>query len=314
MTLYADAIAHNPYNISNDELIHDKIVDILSSPGAGLVQGSDEWHEFRKWHLNASEIGAVLGDDKSKSAAKLMRQKCNTLTASETSRENDPASLRALSHGHQFESEAGLIFCKRNKAALIALGSVECKVPKYEFLAASVDGIIMPQMCIAEIKCPYRRQFTTQYSLDDLKTKHRHYWHQIQCQMLILGIREAVFIQYGVSPNENFVTEPVLHSISVDYDPSWLEVYGPMLKAFWDKVEEYRRNNVDWDSVDRKTSNMTRDVPDYATIVGRVDDLFDGNGYTKQAPILPAGSVNYQRQHRSSFSSGSCNWIMKKAQ
>jgi putative phage-type endonuclease len=79
------------------------------------------------------------------------------------------------------------------------------------------DGALAPVML--EVKCPYRRKIVQ-------GTIPRHYYAQVQINMLICGLPHADFVEYRPPPNFE------LNIVRVVPDAAWLRDAIPKLKKF----------------------------------------------------------------------------------
>ena len=66
-----------------------------------LIQGSNEWHQYRATHFNASDAAAMLGLSPHESRADLLRR-----TALGETPEVSPAQQRVFDRGHEYEATA----------------------------------------------------------------------------------------------------------------------------------------------------------------------------------------------------------------
>ncbi len=189
-----------------------------------MIQGSAEWHEWRRNSIGASEISAVLGLNPWKSAYQLFLEKTGQAApfqgnaATRRGQELEPVALELL-------KDQGWIIkpgpCIRSNA--------------HPFLSASFDAIGFDagdddaSEYIIEVKCPGEKQF------EAMREKvPPYYYAQVQQQLLIaeefgIGCGQAIF----------YVFHPELgayrHIVASRQD-YWREIIDEG-RTFWDRVE-----------------------------------------------------------------------------
>ena len=279
---------YNPLNLRlSDYPIHPKIKEALTSPYAGLEQGSEGWHSFRLMHLNSSEIGAAMGVDTFKDTETLFKEKCLLISPEELHRRAQPANQEPLQHGHKNEPECGLLYCLRKKDLCFTLGSIEYREdPNYRFLASSIDMFALRGQNVAEIKCPYRAE-VKEYTVRDIEIVKTSYAHQMQSQMLISGLHKMDFVQYGAHPNPRYPPgKSKLIITPIPYDPNWAPDILPRLRAFWDRVEAYRYQHSDWNQKPPPPFIPKQTIPLSETLEN-VRRFWDEDGYPRRRPLPP---------------------------
>ena len=70
------------------------------------------------------------------------------------------------------------------------------------------------------------------------------YVPQIQLQMEVAGVDRTDFVRYFPAKGDD--DAPVCTCIRVERDPEWLPSALPKLRAFYERVQEYRRAHPDW--------------------------------------------------------------------
>jgi len=144
-----------------------------------LEQGSQEWLDFRKTKIGASDSASILGIG-FKSPYALWQEK---LGLSETivnaamrrGTENEPLAIAA------FAMEEGVIV----KPAVYIH-------PKHEWMAASLDGISSDLKVAVEVKCPGR----IDHEIASNKKVPPKYVPQLQHQMEVMGLDEMFYLSY----------------------------------------------------------------------------------------------------------------------
>lgn len=231
-------------------------------------QRTDAWHAKRGEMITASEVYQVLGTDAGRK--EVMMRKL------EPRKEGTGPPIAALAWGTRFEPVAKRIYEERTNCAITDVSCVQH--PVYSFLGASPDGLIVPNADdprrygrLVEFKCPMSRKPGEEIPAG--------YVHQMQMQMECTGIDECEYVEFrfkqanytewkrntgtkgffAVYDDGKVVYDEevdadncqmvywVLQSIKEDFvqkDPNWLPTVLPKLRAFWDEVEEHRKNGT----------------------------------------------------------------------
>lgn len=150
-----------------------------------MIQGSEEWLEYRSSRLNASEAGAVMEVNPwfPRNPAELFDLKTGAKTV-----EENPAMRR----GTELEPEA-------RAAAQDVLGEqFTPAVRQRERYSASLDGEDFDGATALEIKCPMRTDSKLFRILGgkDLKEVAPHYWWQLVHQQYVSGFGLVYFCAY----------------------------------------------------------------------------------------------------------------------
>jgi len=177
-----------------------------------LVQGSQEWHEFRLTHHGASEAAAMLGLSKNTTRSELMHMK-HTGTPKEFS---DWVQKNILDHGHEVEAMARPIIEERIGDDLYP---VTCSnEDEGGNLSASCDGLTMAGDTAFEHK-QWAKELAASVAAGVLPEDHMPQCQQI---MLVTGASRVVFTVSDGTP-ENMV------HMDVRPDPEWFS----RIKAGW---------------------------------------------------------------------------------
>ena len=216
--------------------------------------------------ITASEVYKVFSTDDAR--RELMTRKLEPPVSSEGS-----APIPALIWGTRFEPVAKRIYEETTKCHIIDVSCVQH--PKYPFLGASPDGLIVPNDAddlkrygrLVEFKCPMSRQPKDEIPIG--------YWHQMQMQMECTGIDECEYVEFrfkqvsntewarfegqkggfAVYDDGNVVYDVTdmsddyqvvywilqsIKSVFVPKDPNWLPDHIERLQSFWDEVVRHR--------------------------------------------------------------------------
>lgn len=147
-----------------------------------LIQGSAEWHAFRRQHYTASDAPAMLGVSPYKTRAELLREKATGIAPEVT-----PAQQRVFEHGHALEAAA------RPVAEAIVGEELYPVVGSAGKLAASFDGLTMLGDTAFEHKTLNQ---SLRYEWDEARGDHlpEHYRAQMEQQLLVSGAERALFM------------------------------------------------------------------------------------------------------------------------
>ena len=170
-------------------------------------QRSKEWFEMRKGMLTASSLACALGDDHFKSRNELILEKVED--------KQIPFLPNPITEwGVKYEEIATKFYEALNDLEIIEFGLIPH--PDFTIFGASPDGICSndsPDEFIGrmlEIKCPPKRKFT--------KTVPKHYWYQMQGQLVCCDLEECDFLQVKFQEYDN-VDDYVADINNSDMDP-----------------------------------------------------------------------------------------------
>lgn len=152
-----------------------------------LQQNTEEWIEFRKGKIGASDSPIIMGVSPWKSSYDLWLEKLGL---------SEVYTNEAMQRGHRFEASARFEFELENNF------SVEPKVlvhPEYEWMIASLDGISEDGKKIVEIKCPGKDDHSQALS-GKIPEK---YYPQLQHQIEVSGVEKAYYFSWTT---DTFVT------------------------------------------------------------------------------------------------------------
>ncbi len=141
-----------------------------------LIQGSQEWLDYRRTMRNASETPAVLGISPWVTPYQLWLIKTGRSTQAVT---------QAMTHGTQLEPQARAAYEAQTGHVMNPL------VMQDGLYSASLDGITLAGDLLAEIKCPFRGRQSKLWREVKEGTVPAYYAAQIQHQMMVSGAAEA---------------------------------------------------------------------------------------------------------------------------
>jgi putative phage-type endonuclease len=149
-------------------------------------QRTREWHEQRYQMMTASNLWQTLGSDAQKN--RFIFDKCKPIEPTE---ENKWRSTEGSLHwGVKYEPLTAMVYEKKTGASVESLGCIQH--PKYAFLGASPDGIVVNAESplygrLVEIKNIYNRE------MDGIPSEA--YWVQIQSQLACCELEKCDFVE-----------------------------------------------------------------------------------------------------------------------
>jgi len=184
-----------------------KIVD-------GLVQGSDDWKEFRECGIGSSEIAAIMGLSSHKKPIDIYNEKMGITT---------PYVNCAMKRGSSYENEARRAF---EGDSNLPFHPICCTHDEYDYFRASLDGYNEETNSVLEIKVPKEQNYEAM-----CKSIPEMYNIQMQWQMMVSGAKTAVFLVYNPE-NKEFKATVVYP------DTSLFEKMTELAKIFWENFQQ----------------------------------------------------------------------------
>jgi len=151
-----------------------------------LIQGSEEWHAFRKSRIGASDSAAILGVSKWSTAMQLWERKLGIA--------NEQSVNFAMSRGVDLEDEARNAFTKLKNIVTIPT------VVQHETLdwcIASLDGLSLCYKYALEIKVPGREAHLSALA----GVVPSYYIPQLQHQLAVTGLDMIYYYSYDGQNN-----------------------------------------------------------------------------------------------------------------
>uniref|UniRef100_UPI00356409A8 lambda exonuclease family protein n=1 Tax=Halomonas sp. TaxID=1486246 RepID=UPI00356409A8 len=142
------------------------------------AQGTDQWHAARKGRITASVIGKVItGNGEDDVLRDMVRDALGYPRAF--------TGNVATEYGHANEDIARTEYAMETGRSPVETGFHTH--PKHDWLGASPDGLVGDDGLI-EIKAPFKLRDALEVPDELLDLGDRDlYWHQIQCQMAVMG-------------------------------------------------------------------------------------------------------------------------------
>ena len=176
------------------------------------IQGSDEWLEFRKTGIGASDIGAIMGLSPFKKAIDVYNDKKGL--------GKPQFSSNAMLRGTVYEEEARE---KYNKANNTNFQPIVVQHDDFDYFYASLDGYDEASGEVLEIKTPTNKKLIYQASIGQIPD---YYESQIQWQLFCTGAKTAIYLVYDPEGSE-------MHEIIVERDDERIEVLKGAAIDFW---------------------------------------------------------------------------------
>ena len=176
--------------------------------------GSQEWLQFRRNLITATDAAIILGLSPWKTPLQLYSDKIN---GTETPKN------AAMQRGIDLEPEARKAFEELTGYFV----NPEFRIhPVFSWMAASFDGI-NDEGVVVEIKCPGEKD----HKLALLGEVPAKYMPQLQHQMFVAGVEECFYFSYYPASRESAVI------VKVDADIEFQSTMIEAEKEFWDRLQ-----------------------------------------------------------------------------
>lgn len=145
-------------------------------------QGSDEWLEWRRGGVTASDAAVLLGVSPYKTKWRLWAEKTGY------AKEEDLSANPMVRHGKRYEDAARQLYESKHDELLlpVCVESVHAST-----LRASLDGLDGKDRPI-ELKCPSETTFNEVKLLGEKSEAYKLYNPQVQYQLLVTGAKDGV--------------------------------------------------------------------------------------------------------------------------
>lgn len=261
----------------------------------GLKQGSDEWKEYRKTKIMATDAAVLMNVSPYMTPLQLWRQKKGLIP--------EPIINSAMARGSALEAEALAWACKELKMELFP------QVIEHEngWAAASLDGVNFEEAALIEIKCPGERV----YGEISSGIIPPHWNAQMQHQMFVTGLHVACLAVYSGSEG---ILRPIIR------DETFIQELAQKGLEFWNLLEsnqepaptekdyvsiiatEYQKKLIShWSDVNDQLKFLTKMEKDYRDQICDLGDdgnafIYDSNGYRllRMSRISREGNVDWK--------------------
>lgn len=206
--------------------MHHQVERLLKAPQ--FIQRTAEWYVAREQRLTASDIAAALNIPPYETYSGSPRN--DLLNKKKNPESNKFFGNEYTEWGVKHEPEAIKLYEKMTNSKVLDFGLMIH--PTIDWLGASPDGITEEGVCI-EVKAPLSRQI-------EPGVIPKHYLPQVQCQLQVLGLNVAHFVQYR--PSElTWPKPPVLDVTVVEKDDDWWDENLPKLIKFREDLENWQQ-------------------------------------------------------------------------
>ena len=181
-----------------------------------MKQNTQEWLEFRKTKIGASDAPVILGMSPWKTPLQLWEEKLGIRPMQEIN--------EAMQRGHNLEPIAREAYI--NHTGNYCVPEVVTHA-EYDWMIASLDGIAFDRSIIIEIKCPGKNDHHTA-SLGKVPEK---YYAQLQHQLAVIGLDRLHYF--------SFRSEDDFYLIEIERDEKFINELISKEKDFWDKLQNF---------------------------------------------------------------------------
>lgn len=207
-----------------------------------ITQQSKAWHAARDCHITASDVAAVLGQNKYCSRTEVILRKLKQYEKLRRRMDGKPEEKEQDGGGAGMNAYAN-VACRwgqDHEAEAAALYSYVTGTPLYcddigllihatnRCVGATPDALARDRPLLIEIKSPYRRRVVPGYVPD-------YYMPQVQVQMEVCDMDLCHFVQYTPA---TIATRGSMDIVEVKRDPEWWKSTSPQLVRFWKEVIE----------------------------------------------------------------------------
>lgn len=182
---------------------------------SALVQQTQEWLNFRKNHLGASDAPPIMDVSPWKTSYQLWLEKMDLIPSTFQS--------SAMKRGIQLESEASLNF------SLMTGHAVSPKViihPAIPFMMASMDGISEDGKVAVEIKCPGFKD----HSLAATGVVPEKYYPQLQHQLEVCQLDKLYYFSFSADSQ---------HLIEMGRNDKYIKTMLEKEEEFWECMQTF---------------------------------------------------------------------------
>lgn len=264
------------------------------------AQGTDAWMRQRAGKITASVVGKIItGKGKEEVLRDMVRE--------------------ALGYPRAFQGNAATEWGTANEDEARTTYAIEtgCAVtetgfhlhPEHDWLGASPDGLV-GRDGLVEIKAPFKLRDADAVPDELLALNNRHlYWHQMQCQMAVMGREWCDFAVWcpGDIRVRRFERDPVWLGIALDHclpflaylkdvlaDPEEAERVADMTQDMSDD-EDWQALAAGYRAIDRemKALKAKQDEIRDALVEMAAERKASGGGITV-SPVTRSGGVDYK--------------------
>ena len=251
-----------------------------------MIQGSDEWFDWRKQHITSSDAYTICEGSES-AQIKLYEEKKGL---------SEPKfQTAAMKHGKDLENEAREFFC--NTFANETFWPSTIVSDEYKFMATSLDGLGFNTGEILEIKCPYTSNLIERCRECDIPIQ---YIIQMNHHMIVA---KQDFCHFFVYKNEN-----EYHYEKIQRDIDLCNKIIEKEKEFFEKLQndDIPLKKIKTDEMERLESDLLKSKKlikvyqeEYDRCLQKIKDLSEWESFEgKHLRIVKSyrkGSVDYSK-------------------
>lgn len=189
-------------------------------------QGSEEWLEWRRNKITASDAGIILRLNRYSNPAQLWEEKMQLVPAKE--------SNHHMNRGKSLETTARNLFIEYTN---IDVESIVVENDELSWMAASLDGIDKSKRILVEIKCP-----AISGHIEALKKEIKPmYMAQIQHQLYVTDAEMCFYVTY----NEQH--EQTLSILEVTRDEKFMKnMVNAELEFYQEFIAMFKKPAANW--------------------------------------------------------------------
>lgn len=217
---------------------------------SALVQGTEEWLEFRRNKIGASEASIIMGISPWSTPYQLWAEKLQLVEPRKKS--------AAMQRGIDMENEAREYFERLVDTFVLPQIVVS---PEYHWMIASLDGMDIEGKTIVEIKCAGQEDHAKAIK-GNIPDK---YYPQLQHQLAVCELDMAYYFSYD---GENGVV------LDIYRDDNYIKKLIDKERAFWNQLQELEPPELmDRDYQRREDDLWSHAAGDYLSITSAVREL-----------------------------------------
>ena len=156
-----------------------------------LQQGSDQWLEYRKNGIGASEYPAIIGKSNFSSREDVIEGKLGV-----NQKKLSDYTKRIFDQGHEIEAH---VRTDLNGSGMYNLQPVVCEYLENPRLFASLDGYCEETKTLIEVKSTTRKEVLDEVNSGKIPEL---YYHQMQYQMFVMGLSVSILIVVNTTTRE----------------------------------------------------------------------------------------------------------------
>ena len=232
---------------------------------SALIQQTQEWLDFRKKMLGASDAPTIMEVSPWKTSYQLWLEKLDLIPSSYQS--------NAMRRGIQLESEALLNFSLAVGVQVAPKVMLHATVP---YMMASMDGISDDGKIAVEIKCPGDKD----HALASQGIVPEKYYPQLQHQLEVCGLDKIYYFSFNKSSQ---------HLIEVKRDDKYIKKMMEKEAEFYECLQSFIAPKCSDNAVIRNDDIWTTVAKDWSAVKTQLDALEKREASLRQSLSEMAG-------------------------